>query len=78
MMRPPEHAEPDRSAPIPRFSFVRRADGSLLVSYGAAPITVLRGREADRLAAADAERAQQLMARAARNVRHPRPGGAGS
>jgi hypothetical protein len=74
-MREPEQAEPDPSAPIPRFSFVRRADGSLLVSYGAAPITVVRGRAAEQLSAAGAELAQQLMARAARTRRQRRSGG---
>lgn len=74
-MREPEQVEPDPAAPVPRFSYLRRADGSLLVSYGAAPITVLRGRAAERLAAADAESAQRLMARAARSSRRPRSGG---
>jgi hypothetical protein len=74
-MRESEQAEPDPAPPQPRFSYLRRWDGSLLVSYGAAPITVLRGRAAERLAAADPETAQRLMARAARGSRRPRPGG---
>ena len=50
------------------FSFLTRSDGSIVIRYRAAPVTVLRGRSAERFAAraseADADAAQQLMARA--------------
>lgn len=49
------------------FSHVTRADGTILIRYRGAPVTLLRGRAADRFATridtADAAAAQQLMAR---------------
>jgi hypothetical protein len=55
------------------FSFATRADGSVVISYHAAPVTILRGKSAarfsTRVADADAAAAQQLMARATGNFR---------
>jgi hypothetical protein len=55
------------------FSYQARADGSILVRYHAAPVTVLRGRAAERfatrIASADAGAAQQLMARVTGNFK---------
>jgi hypothetical protein len=55
------------------FSFVARADGSILVRYRQAPVTILRGRAAQRfatrIASADAADAQQLMARVTGNFK---------
>jgi hypothetical protein len=55
------------------FSHLERADGSVVIRYHAAPVTVLRGRAAERFRAridgADAAAAQQLMARATGNFR---------
>ena len=59
-----ERPEPRPGEP---FSFQTRADGSIVVRYREAPVTVLRGRAAERftarIASADAATAQQLMAR---------------
>jgi hypothetical protein len=50
------------------FSCVTRADGTIVISYHGAPVTLLRGKAAARFATrmdgADARAAQQLMARA--------------
>ncbi len=55
------------------FSYATRSDGSIVISYRTAPVTILRGRSADRFSArmsgADAAAAQQLMARATGNFR---------
>jgi hypothetical protein len=55
------------------FSFQARADGSIVVRYREAPVTVLRGRAAERfsarIASADAAAAQQLMARVTGNFK---------
>ena len=55
------------------FSWVQRADGSVIVSYHAAPVTALRGTAAarflTRLDGADASAAQQLMARVTGNFK---------
>ena len=55
------------------FSFVSRADGTIVISYHGAPVTLLRGKAADRFATridgADASSAQQLMARATGNFK---------
>ena len=55
------------------FSCAPRADGSILIRYRAAPVTVLRGKAAERFASrleqADAAGAQQLMARATGHLR---------
>ena len=63
------------------FSYVARADGSIVVRYHEAPVTLLRGRAAERFATrvsgADAAKAQQLMARVTGNFKrgNERPGG---
>jgi hypothetical protein len=55
------------------FSFQSRADGSVVIRYHAAPVTLLRGKAAERfssrVADADPARAQQLMARATGNFK---------
>lgn len=55
------------------FSCAPRADGSIVIRYRAAPVTILRGRAAERFAArldgVDAAGAQQLMARATGNFK---------
>ena len=55
------------------FSYAGRADGSIVIHYRAAPVTVLRGKAADRfrtrLDGADARAAQQLMARVTGNFK---------
>ncbi len=55
------------------FSFVTRADGTIVISYHGAPVTLLRGRSAERFATrmdgSDASAAQQLMARATGNFK---------
>ena len=65
-------AEPDPLASEP-FSFQTRADGSIVIRYHAAPVTLLRGKAAarfeTRMVDADAAAAQQLMARATGNFK---------
>ena len=60
--------EPSEPLPEPRFSWLSRADGTIVIRYGEAPITLLRGRAAQRfetrIATADGASAQRLMARA--------------
>jgi hypothetical protein len=55
------------------FSYLGRADGSIVIRYHAAPVTVLRGKAAarfrTRVDGADGPGAQQLMARATGNFR---------
>jgi hypothetical protein len=55
------------------FSYLSRSDGSVVIRYRSAPVTLLRGKAAARFATrmADAEpaAAQQLMARATGNVK---------
>lgn len=55
------------------FWYVGRSDGSIVVHYRAAPVTVLRGQAANRfrtrVAGADARAAQQLMARVTGNFK---------
>lgn len=55
------------------FSYSTRADGTVVISYHGAPVTLLRGnaaaRFATRVADADEPAAQQLMARATGNFR---------
>jgi hypothetical protein len=56
------------------FSYVTRADGSIVIRYHEAPVTLLRGRAAERFAtrisASDGPHAQQqLMARATGNFK---------
>jgi len=55
------------------FSFLARADGSIVIRYHVAPITLLRGKAAarfiTRVSAADPARVQQLMARATGNFK---------
>lgn len=65
-------AKPDPLAGEP-FSHLSRSDGSIVICYHAAPVTVLRGKAAarfnTRMAGADAAAAQQLMARATGNFK---------
>lgn len=65
-------ASPDPLAGEP-FSWLGRADGSIVISYHLAPVTLLRGRAAERfatrIASADGAAAQQLMARATGNFK---------
>lgn len=63
------------------FSYLACADGTIVIRYRSAPVTLLRGKAAARFvtrveAAADARAAQQLMARATGNFRrgNERPG----
>ena len=55
------------------FSYLARSDGTIVIRYHAAPVTLLRGkaaaRFATRVADADAAGAQQLMARATGNFK---------
>lgn len=55
------------------FSCFTRADGTIVISYHGAPVTLLRGKAADRFTTrmdgADASAAQQLMARATGNFK---------
>ena len=55
------------------FSFVTRADGTVVISYHGAPVTLLRGKAAarftGRIERTDADGAQQLMARATGNFK---------
>jgi len=55
------------------FSFLARADGSIVIRYHAAPVTLLRGQTAakflTRVSGTDAAGAQQLMARATGNFK---------
>jgi hypothetical protein len=63
------------------FSFVTRADGSIVVRYHEAPVTLLRGRAAERFASrmsnADGPAAQQLMARVTGNLKRGNERGRG-
>jgi hypothetical protein len=65
-------ANPDPLAGEP-FSFLARADGSVVIRYREAPVTVLRGKAAERfvtrVSAADKPGAQELMARATGNLK---------
>lgn len=55
------------------FSWARRADASVVVSYDGSPVTTLRGAVAarflDRIDGADQAAAQQLMARVTGNFK---------
>ncbi|HET9417023.1 MAG TPA: hypothetical protein VFP30_05710 [Candidatus Limnocylindria bacterium] len=55
------------------FSYLTRADGTIVVRYRGAPVTLLRGRAADRfttrVGGADPAAAQQLMARVTGNFK---------
>ena len=59
--------------PSEPFSFATRADGTIVILYGSAPVRLLRGKSAERFAArmesADAAAAQLLMARATGNFK---------
>ncbi len=59
-----EHTDPLPDRP---FSWLSRADGTIVIRYGEAPVTLLRGRTAERFAArmatADGVAAQRVMAR---------------
>jgi hypothetical protein len=65
-------ANPDPLAGEP-FSFLARADGSVVIRYHTAPVTLLRGKTAarfmTRMSSTDAAGAQQLMARATGNFK---------
>ena len=67
----------DAELPSGQFSFARRDDGTVIISYGAAPVTALRGRAADRfierIGAEDGDGAQRVMERAARPPARRRP-----
>ena len=55
------------------FSYATRSDGTIVISYRSAPVTLLRGRSAERfttrISEADEAGAQQLMARATGNFK---------
>ena len=63
---------PDPLASQP-FSYATRADGTVVIRYHAAPVTLLRGKTAarfmTRMATADDAAAQLLMARATGNFK---------
>lgn len=63
----------DDAADLP-FSWVARADGTVVLSYHTAPVAALRGRAAERflarVAGADDADAQHLMARATARLAH--------
>jgi hypothetical protein len=63
---------PDPLASMP-FSYATRSDGTIVISYRTAPVTILRGRSAERfttrISGGDAAAAQQLMARATGNFK---------
>jgi hypothetical protein len=65
--------DPDDPPASEPFSYVTRSDGSIVIRYHAAPVTILRGKSAERFmaraSAADAAGAQQLMARATGNFK---------
>ena len=65
-----DHLDPLAGEP---FGCASRADGSIVINYHGAPVTVLRGRAAERFAArmagADSGAAQQLMARVTGNFK---------
>lgn len=66
-------AKPDPLADQP-FSYVTRTDGSIVIRYHDAPVTLLRGRTAERFAARmsgsnGSPARQQLMARATGNFK---------
>ena len=55
------------------FSWLSRADGAIVICYHDAPVTLLRGKAAEKFAArmsgAERAQAQQLMARATGNFK---------
>jgi hypothetical protein len=63
---------PDPLADEP-FSYLTRADGTIVIRYRGAPVSLLRGKSADRFSTrmdgADSAGAQQLMARATGNFK---------
>lgn len=65
-----DQADPPNGGP---FRYAVRGDGTVVISYRAAPVTMLRGRAAERFLArldgADGPAAQQLMARATGNFK---------
>ena len=65
-------ATPDPLADEP-FTFLSRADGTIVIRYHDAPVTLLRGKAAERFASritdADPSAAQQLMARVTGNFK---------
>lgn len=73
-MSPPQASDPSDPLAARPFSYVRRKDGTIVVRYHDAPITLLRGRAAERfsgrLEGLDEAGAQQLMARVTGNFKH--------
>jgi hypothetical protein len=72
-MSPPQAPDPgDPLASLP-FSRARRSDGTIVIRYHDAPVTLLRGRAAERfssrLESLDELGAQHLMARATGNFK---------
>jgi hypothetical protein len=65
-------ARPDPLASQP-FSYATRADGTVVIRYHTAPVTLLRGKAAarfmTRISTADAAAGQLLMARATGNFK---------
>ena len=65
-------AAPDPLAHEP-FSWLTRADGAIVIRYHDAPVTLLRGKAAEkftaRISGAEPPAAQQLMARATGNFK---------
>ena len=61
------------------FSWLSRADGTIVIRYHDAPVTLLRGRTAERfatrIAGADDTAAQRLMARVTGNFKRGNEGG---
>jgi hypothetical protein len=66
-------APPDDPFANGPFSWLARADGAIVIRYHEAPVTLLRGKAAEKFAAridgADGAAAQQLMARATGNFK---------
>lgn len=70
-------ARPDPLASQP-FSYATRADGTVVIRYHTAPVTLLRGKAAarfmTRISTADAAAGQLLMARATGNFKRGNEG----
>jgi hypothetical protein len=66
-------AHPENSLANEPFSWLSRADGAIVIRYHDAPVTLLRGKAAEkfafRMSSADGAAAQQLMARATGNFK---------
>lgn len=72
-MPPPQSADPGDPLTGRPFSHAQRADGTIVIRYHDAPVTILRGRAAERFTARldglDEMGAQHLMARATGNFK---------